>query len=123
MKKYFLSALITLTSLFALAGGAQAEPGYVVVHIQQDFVAGGKALPAGTYRVYQDLPGTGQALVLLGDAAGASAILIPTMHVASSRAAACEADTSSQRVLLKRSCDRAWSLHSGRAENLTQQTR
>jgi hypothetical protein len=84
MKKYFLSALITLTSLFALAGGARAEPGYVVVHIQQDFVAGGKALPAGTYRVYQDLPGTGQALVLLGDAAGASAILIPTMHVASS---------------------------------------
>jgi hypothetical protein len=48
MKKYLLGTLITLTGLFALAAGAQAETGDVVVQIKQDFIAGGKALPAGT---------------------------------------------------------------------------
>jgi hypothetical protein len=83
MKKYLLGALITLTGLFALAAGAQAETGDVVVHIKQNFVAGGKAFPAGTYKVLQGFPETAQALILRGDQPGASAFLIPTTHDAS----------------------------------------
>jgi hypothetical protein len=83
MKKYLLGALITLTGLFALAAGTQAETGDVVVHIKQNFVAGGKAFPAGTYKVLQGFPETAQALILRGDQPGASAFLIPTSHDAS----------------------------------------
>jgi hypothetical protein len=83
MKKYLLGTLITLTSLFALAAGAQAQTGGVVVHITQDFVAGGKALPAGTYKVYHGFPETEQALVLRGEEPGASAFLLPATHDAS----------------------------------------
>lgn len=78
MKKYLLGALITLTSLFALAAGAQAQTGNTVVHINQDFVAGGKSLPAGTYRILEDLTGSGLALILRGD--HQSAFLLPTTH-------------------------------------------
>jgi hypothetical protein len=84
MKKYMLGTLITLTGLFALAAGAQAQTGNVVVHIKQDFIAGGKALPAGTYRVYQGFAETtGQALILRGEEPGKSAFLIPATHDAS----------------------------------------
>jgi hypothetical protein len=83
MKKYLLGTLITLTGLFALGAGAEAETGDVVVHIKQDFVAGGKALPAGAYKVYQGFPETGQALILRGEEPGASAFLIPATHDAS----------------------------------------
>ncbi len=78
MNKYFLGILITLSVLFALAAGAQAETGDIVVHIKQGFVAGGKALPAGTYRVYQGLPGAGQVLLLRGDEPGTSVLLVAT---------------------------------------------
>ena len=53
MKKYLLGALITLTGLFALAAGAQAATGDVVVHINQDFVAGGRRFPPGHTRSYR----------------------------------------------------------------------
>ena len=78
MKKYLLGALITFTGLFALAPGAQAQTGNVVVHIQQEFVAAGKTLPAGTYRIYQGSRETGQVLILRGEAPGTSAFLMPT---------------------------------------------
>ena len=84
MKKYLLGALITLTGLFALATGAQAGTGDVVVHIKQDFVAGGKALPAGTYEVLQDATETGQVLILRGEQPGESAFLVPNTHDSSS---------------------------------------
>jgi hypothetical protein len=80
MKKYLLGALITLTGLFVLASGAQAATGDVVVHINQDFVAGGKAFPAGTYKVLQDVTGTDQALILRGEQPGESAFLVPNAH-------------------------------------------
>ena len=80
MKKYLLGALITLTGLFALATGAQAGTGDVVVHIKQDFVAGGKAFPAGTYKVLQDDTGTGQVLILRGEQPGESAFLVANTH-------------------------------------------
>jgi hypothetical protein len=76
MKNYLLGALVTLTCLFALSTGVQAEEGDVVVHINQNFVAGGKALPAGTYRVHQALPETGQALSLRCQESGESAFVV-----------------------------------------------
>lgn len=82
MKKFLLGALITLTGLFVLAAGAQAQNGNVVVHIQHDFIAGGKTLPAGTYRILPDLSGSGQSLILRGDRE--SAVLLPIMHDGSS---------------------------------------
>ena len=77
MKKFLLGALITLTGLFALASAAHAQTGGVVLHINQDFIAGGKALPGGTYRISQDLSGSGKTLLLRGDQPGALAVLLP----------------------------------------------
>ena len=47
MKKQLLSAVIVLTGLFALATGAQAETGDIVVKIDQGFIAGGKGIARG----------------------------------------------------------------------------
>jgi hypothetical protein len=80
MKKYLVGALITLTGLFALATGAQAGTGDVVVQIRQDFIAAGKTFAAGRYKVIQDFSGTGQALILRGEQPDASVFLIPTSH-------------------------------------------
>ena len=78
MKKYLMGALITFAGLFPLARGAQAQTGNVVVHIKQEFVAAGKTLPAGTYRIYQGSRETGHVLILRGEAPGAAAFLMPT---------------------------------------------
>jgi hypothetical protein len=83
MKKHLLGALITLIGLFALVAGVRAETGDVVVHIKQDFIAAGKAFPAGTYRVLQGSPGRVPSLILRGEQPGASAFLSPTIHDAS----------------------------------------
>ena len=68
MKKYLLGVLVMFAGLIAgvlaLAAGARAETGVVMVHINQDFIAGGKAFSAGTYKVYQGSPQTGQWLIL-----------------------------------------------------------
>jgi hypothetical protein len=78
MKQFLLTTLIMIAGLFTLAAGARAETGTVVVHINEDFVAGGKTLPAGTYKVYQDSPGTSQTLILRGEKD--SVFLIPSTH-------------------------------------------
>jgi hypothetical protein len=83
MKKYLLGTLVAVTCLFALAARVQAEEGDVVVHITQDFLAGGKMLPAGTYAVHRTLPETGQALMLRGEESGESAFLVIATHDAS----------------------------------------
>ena len=80
MKKFLLSTLIMIAGLFALAAGARAETGDVVVHLNQDFIAGGKAFSAGTYKVYQGSPQTGQWLTLRSKETGASAFLLPSTH-------------------------------------------
>ena len=80
MKKYLFSALVVFAGLFALAASSQAQTGDVVVQIKQDFTAGGKAFPGGSYKVLQSSLGTGQTLVLRNQESGASAILIPTAH-------------------------------------------
>jgi hypothetical protein len=52
MKKQYLTVLLALICLFGLGAGAQAqEEGRVVAKIPYEFVAGGKALPAGTYAI------------------------------------------------------------------------
>jgi hypothetical protein len=79
MKKFLLITLITIASLFTVAAKAQAGTGVVVAYIHEDFVAGGKTLPAGTYKVYQGSPETGQMLILSGEKGGAI-FLIPSMH-------------------------------------------
>jgi hypothetical protein len=78
MKKFLLITLITIASLFTVAAKAQAGTGVVVAYIHEDFVAGGKTLPAGTYKVYQGSPETGQMLILSGEKG--SVFLIPSMH-------------------------------------------
>ncbi|MGH9509082.1 MAG: hypothetical protein ACRD2Q_07100 [Terriglobales bacterium] len=80
MKKSLSGAMITLTVLFALAAGAKAETGVVRVHIKQDFVAAGKMLPAGTYRVERSFYGAGQVLILRGEEPGTSVFLVPSSH-------------------------------------------
>jgi hypothetical protein len=80
MKQFLLGTIVMVAGLFALTSGALAETGGVVVHINQDFMAGGKALPAGTYKVYQGSPETGQSLVLRGQETGASIFLLPSTH-------------------------------------------
>ena len=78
MKKFLLGTLIM--GLFAMAPGARAETGVVVVHINQDFIAGGKAFSAGTYKVYQGSTPTGQWLILRCKETGALVYLLPSTH-------------------------------------------
>ncbi len=80
MKKFLLGTLIMIAGLFTLAAGARAETGGVVVHIDQDFVAGGEAFPAGTYKVYQGSPETGQTLLLRDKESGTLVFLLPSSH-------------------------------------------
>jgi hypothetical protein len=78
MKKYLLTTLIMIAGLILLAAGAQAETGSVVVNISEDFVAGGKTLPAGTYRFSQLSPETDLTLLLRGEKD--SVYLLPSTH-------------------------------------------
>ncbi len=75
MKKFLLTTLITMAGLLTLAAGARAETGTIVMHINQDFVAGGQTLAAGTYKVSEDSAAAGQTLVLRGEKG--SVFLIP----------------------------------------------
>jgi hypothetical protein len=77
MKHYFFRALLALSSVTALGAAAQAQDRGVVVHIQKDFVAGGKTLPAGKYRIAQELDGGGQVLTLRGEKPNTSVYLVP----------------------------------------------
>jgi len=78
MKKFLLSTLIVTAGLFTVATGAPAQTGAVVVRIPQDFRAGRKAFPAGTYKEYEDLLQTGHTLILRGPEA--SVLLLPCTH-------------------------------------------
>lgn len=81
MKKFLFGTFVMVAGLFALASGARAESNSVVtIHVNQDFIAGGKALSAGAYKVYQGSPETGQWLILRNKETGASIFLLPTTH-------------------------------------------
>jgi hypothetical protein len=83
MKKQLLGAVIVLSGLFALATGAQAGTGDIVVTIDRDFIAAGKACPAGTYEVVRDSPGLTDTLMLRSTQAGGTAFLLPATWDAS----------------------------------------
>jgi hypothetical protein len=80
MKKILLSTLIMIAGLFTLAVGARAETAGVVFRIDREFMAGGKAFPAGTYKMYRSSPEAGLTLVLRGKEAGTSVFLLPSTY-------------------------------------------
>lgn len=83
MKKYVLGLFATLTAVFVLATGAAAASGDVVVHIMQDFVASGKTLPAGTYKISREITGSGAVLRLRDDQSGSTTFILATTRDAS----------------------------------------
>ena len=80
MKKFLLATLVMIAGVLALAVGVRAETESVMIHINQDFIAGGKTFSAGTYKVYQGSPQTGQWLILRSKETGASVYLLPSTH-------------------------------------------
>jgi hypothetical protein len=80
MKKFLLGTLVMIAGLLALAAGARAQTGDVMIHINRDFIAGGKTFSAGTYRVYQGSSQTGQWLILRSKETGTSVYLLPRTH-------------------------------------------
>jgi hypothetical protein len=81
MKKFLLGTFVIIAGIVALAAAARAETGVVVMfHINHDFIAGGKALSAGTYKVYQGSSDTWQWLILRSNETGASVFLLPSTH-------------------------------------------
>jgi hypothetical protein len=79
MKKFLLDTFVMIAGIVVLVAGARAETG-VMVNITHDFIAGGKALSAGAYNVYQGSPETGQWLILRSKETGASVFLLPSAH-------------------------------------------
>ena len=75
MKQYLFRAALALAGLLAVTPAAVAQD--LVVHIQQEFVAGGKTLPAGDYTITKNIGGGGQVLMLRGTRSGAVAFLVP----------------------------------------------
>jgi hypothetical protein len=80
MKKQYLAVLFTLICLSGLGLSARAqEQDTVVTHVPFDFVAGGKLLPAGNYRVMRVHPSTGsRELEIASYETRASVFVIPT---------------------------------------------
>ena len=79
MKKQYLAVLFTLICLSGLGLSARAqEQDTVVTNVPFDFVAGGKVLPAGKYRVMRVHPFTGsRELEIASYETHASAFVIP----------------------------------------------
>jgi hypothetical protein len=65
MKKSYLAAILGLVCVFGLGVRAQAQDEQVVAKVPFDFVAGGKAMPAGTYNVSR-IVGPQRELVVRG---------------------------------------------------------
>jgi len=80
MKKQYLTVLFTLICVLGLGLGARAqEQDTVVTNVPFDFVAGGKVLPAGTYRVSRVAPASGsRELELRSYETRASVFVLPT---------------------------------------------
>jgi len=79
MKKQYLTVLFTLICVLGLGVGARAqEEDTVVTKVPFDFVAGGKVLPAGTYRVSRIAPASGsRELEMRSEETGASVFVMP----------------------------------------------
>jgi hypothetical protein len=81
MKKQYLTVLFTLICVLGLGLGAHAqEQDTVVTNVPFDFIAGGKVLPAGNYRVMRVRPSSGsRELEISSFETGASVFVIPTV--------------------------------------------
>jgi len=81
MKKQYLAVLFTLICVFGLGLNARAqEQDTVVINVPFDFVAGGKVLPAGSYRVMRVRPSSGsRELEIRSYETRASVFVIPTL--------------------------------------------
>ena len=81
MKKQYVAVLFTLICVLGLELGARAQDeGAVVANVPYDFVAGGRVLPAGTYRVNRVHSYTGsRELEISSYETGAGALLIATV--------------------------------------------
>jgi hypothetical protein len=79
MKKQYLTVLFALICVLGLGVGAHAqEEDTVVTKVPFDFVAGGRVLPAGTYRVSRIAPASGsRELEMRSDETGASVFVMP----------------------------------------------
>jgi hypothetical protein len=76
MKKSYLTAVVALTCVLGLCGGARAQDASrIVVNVPFDFVAGGETLPAGTYSVSRVSSEAQPDLVIRSD--DRSALLLP----------------------------------------------
>ena len=81
MKKQYLAVLFTLICVLGLGLGARAqEQDTVVTNVPFDFIAGGKVLPAGTYRVSRvDSTSGSRELEISSYETRASVFVIPTV--------------------------------------------
>ena len=85
MRKHSLRILIALIGVAGLGMAAKGQVAdQIVVNIPYEFVAAGKTLPAGTYRVNRVSDTDQEALVLSSFENGASAIVLSTQVKSSS---------------------------------------
>jgi hypothetical protein len=78
MKKSLFTVALTMTCLLGLGLSAHAQDANgVVVKVPFEFVAGGKTLPAGTYRVGRLSPGIHPSLIIDSKDSGAFALVLP----------------------------------------------
>jgi hypothetical protein len=79
MKKQYLSVLFTLICVLGLRLGAHAQAeDTVIAKVPYDFVAGGKILPAGSYRVSRVNSNGSRTLEISSYETGAGVLLTPT---------------------------------------------
>jgi hypothetical protein len=96
MKKQYSTVLLALIGFCGLSAGAQAqEEGRVVANIPYEFVAGGKAFPAGTYTIIRVNPVTQRTLEIYNNETLRDSALL---HPISSDAAVDHAALSLERV-------------------------
>lgn len=77
MKKQISRALLGLVAVLTLAGAASAQTsGGIKVHVPFDFVAGERQLPAGEYEVRRVKVDSENAVVIRGEADGATAVIL-----------------------------------------------
>ena len=81
MKKQLMTVLFMLICVLGLGLSARAqEEDTLVANVPYDFVAGGKVLPAGTYRVSRrDVPSGQRQLEISSYETRAGALLVPTL--------------------------------------------
>ena len=81
MKKQLMTVLFMLICVLGLGLSALAqEEDTLVANVPYDFVAGGKVLPAGTYRVSRrDIPSGQRQLEIRSYETRAGALLVPTL--------------------------------------------